>query len=87
MIKWIIFITLKVVEVSVVLFVPFYLGLFGSWLGLFNDDRPEHVRTVWLAGIATLIFIVGLLFIGALIIVAIGKLVDKNMEWAKSLSR
>ncbi len=91
MVKWLIFIILKIVEILAVLFVPFYAGLFLHAVGFYKPSPMGGTCLVWLAGIP--LFMLAAIacsacFFGYLILFqALPVIVDFNMELAKKLTK
>jgi len=70
-----IFIVLKVAEISAIIFVPYWIGLLIKKTDSFLDDDP--ILIVWIIGLAALL-------LTTMAIVGIVTLCRVNWEWASS---
>ncbi len=84
--KWLIFITLKIVETVALLFVPLYSGMLVCEIT--NRSLSVAMWPIWLLGAWVVVATTtGLFLTGLLLVAGLPCLIDKNMAWAKDLAK
>ena len=83
--KIVIFILLKVIEISSVIFIPYGIGLlFREWEWYCVSFNLANTPT-WIIGIFTLFFLAAILFLLIVSAVIVVEVFKKNLEWANRI--
>jgi hypothetical protein len=76
--KWLIFSLLKVIELSLIIFIPYWIGQF-----VFIDETIKTtIFALWFMGFLIVCLLVGVIM---LLSVGIGFLIELNLKWSKKL--
>ena len=80
----IIFIGLKIAELSILVFIPFGLGMVAHKYNLAFSEASTNLLGIWFTGFANIVFF-AIMPLGILIV--LGLIISLNWDWAGKLSK